>query len=156
MIRSVVWVVVAVVAAPGVAGADGPCDAEAAAVRRPLQNVVELLACARRASLFLGDGNRGAAQVFDPGHHAATDLGLGIAFLQTLEHDCGNVFAAAPDGATATGDQHFPFGAFGNQGFNPVGLACRPGNKGLKFTGFNPEIAYQINVWPTFVDLLVA
>lgn len=33
MIRSVVWVVVAVVAAPGVAGADGPCDAEAAAVR---------------------------------------------------------------------------------------------------------------------------
>jgi tetratricopeptide (TPR) repeat protein len=34
MIRSVVWVVVvAVVAAPGVAAADGPCDAEAAAVR---------------------------------------------------------------------------------------------------------------------------
>lgn len=33
MIRSVVWVVVAVVAAPGLALADGPCDVEAAAVR---------------------------------------------------------------------------------------------------------------------------
>ena len=33
MSRSVVWVVVAVVAAPGFAAADGPCDVEAAAVR---------------------------------------------------------------------------------------------------------------------------
>jgi hypothetical protein len=78
--------------------------AEMALVGRPFQDVEQLLAGAGRPGFLLGDGNRDAAQVLDPGQHAVADPILRIAFLDGLEQHRGDVLAVPAHRAGAAAD----------------------------------------------------
>ena len=102
----------------------GDLDAEMALVGRPFEQVEQLLAGARRAGLLLGDGDRRAAQIFDPGQHAGADAIRGGALLDGAQQHRGNVLAMAADRAGAGADQNLRAAACRRPAWRSPGRAC--------------------------------
>ena len=122
-------------------------DADLTAVGGPLEDVEQLLAGAGRSCLFLGDGNRCPAQVFDPGEDAAAQPYLRVAFLDGFQQHRRDVLAAAADRAgTAAEQQGLAAGAAGEEDAGAVGAACRAGDGGRDFLLVDADVGDQVDI----------
>ncbi len=132
-------------------------DPEMTLVGRPLEQIVQLLAGAGRACLFLGHGDRGAAQILDPRQDARADAFRCAALLDGAQQHRGDVLALAADRAGATAEQQRPAVPVGDQlGHRQVGLAGGAGDHGADEFRLDLEVADDVDVGARLVQLALA
>jgi len=129
-------------------------NAELALVGRPFQDVEKLLAGAGWSGFFLGDGNRDATQVFEPGQGAAADSLLRIALFDGLEQHGGNVLAMLAGSAGAAADyRHLAALGLAQVSLCDVWLGRRTRYKRPHLAALDIQVAHQVDVRPCLVDV---
>ena len=132
-------------------------DAEVAAIGRPFQHVEQLLAGAGRTGLLLGDGERSAAQVFQPGQGAHAGGGLRRAFVDGTQQYGDDVLALLALLAGATAQRlHLAVLILAQADLDAVRLAGRAGNQGGNLVAVAFEFLHQIDIGPGAGDIRLA